>query len=116
MATKSHIEKIRIAKSKGYSTTLLFFWIESVELAKERVKIRVKEGGHNIPPEIIKRRYFRGIKNLFDIFIPEIDRLIIFDNSTTYPELIARKNEDNELEILNEGKFGKIKMNYEESR
>ena len=53
------------AKEKGFQVTLLFFWLKNIQLAKERVKIRVSEGGHDIEPEVIERRYIRGIKNLF---------------------------------------------------
>jgi len=65
LSAKSYKNKIRNAKEKGYTVTLLFFWLQNVELAKERVKIRVSEGGHNIEPEVIERRYINGIKNLF---------------------------------------------------
>jgi len=43
-----------------------FFWLDSVDLAIERVKTRVQEGGHNIEIDVIKRRYKNGINNLFD--------------------------------------------------
>ena len=48
LATRSFKKKIIEAKDKGYHVTMLFFWLESSELAKERVKTRVAEGGHNI--------------------------------------------------------------------
>ena len=83
--------KIIEAKEKGYRVTLLFFWLQNFELAKERVKIRVSEGGHNIEPEIIERRYIRGIKNLFDIYLPIVDGALIFDNSEGKHDLIAEK-------------------------
>lgn len=70
LSSKSYQNKIFKAKEKGYTVTLLFFWLKSVQLAKERVKIRVKEGGHNIPNNVIERRYFRGIENLFKIYMP----------------------------------------------
>lgn len=112
LATKSHIQKVRKAKQKGYNTMLLFFWLETIDLARERVRIRVKEGGHNIKPDVIKRRYIRGIKNLFDIFIPEVNGLLIIDNSSLEPELIAKKSEGNRLEVINQIKFKKIKRYY----
>jgi predicted ABC-type ATPase len=61
--------------------SLLFFWLNSVELAKERVRYRVSEGGHNIPPDVIERRYYKGLKNLFDIYLPICDNVVIMDNS-----------------------------------
>lgn len=48
LATKTYRQKILSAKRNAYNTTLLFFWLKNVELAKERVKIRVRQGGHNI--------------------------------------------------------------------
>jgi predicted ABC-type ATPase len=81
LSTKSYKNKIIEAQQKGYKVILLFFWLQNIELAKERVKIRVQEGGHNIEPEIIERRYLRGIKNLFEIYLPIVDGAFVFDNS-----------------------------------
>ena len=67
LATKSYKSKIAEAKNKNYHVTLLFFWLQNVELAIERVKTRVLEGGHHIESDVIRRRYSNGIKNLFDI-------------------------------------------------
>jgi predicted ABC-type ATPase len=64
LSTKSFKGKIIEAKEKGFQVILLYFWLKSIQLAKERVKIRVSEGGHDIEPEVIERRYIRGIKNL----------------------------------------------------
>lgn len=74
-------------KSAGYSVTLLFFWLQTIDLAKERVKIRVLEGGHNIEDHVIERRYVRGIKKLFNIYLPIVDSAFIFDNSEGNYEL-----------------------------
>ena len=81
LSTKSYRNKIIESKDRGYRVMLLFFWLQTVNLAKERVKIRVSEGGHNIEPQIIERRYKRGIKNLLDIYLPIVDGALIFDNS-----------------------------------
>ena len=60
-------------------------------MAKERVKTRVFEGGHDINPDVIERRYIRGIKNLFEIYLPIVDGALIFDNSEGKHELIVDK-------------------------
>src|ERR1700761_9193137 len=52
------VELIRAARGMGYEVTLLYFWLSSPAIAKERVAMRVQRGGHNIPPEIIERRYY----------------------------------------------------------
>jgi predicted ABC-type ATPase len=73
LSSKSYKNKIIEAKSRNYEVILLFFWLKNPELAKERVKIRVSEGGHNIPEDVIERRYIRGIKNLFNIYLPIVN-------------------------------------------
>jgi len=68
--------------------TLIFFWLDSKELAIKRVQNRVIEGGHNIPEDIIKRRYDTGINNLFEIYLDIFDLSFIYDNSKSNAELI----------------------------
>lgn len=115
LATKSYKPKILFAQEKGYNVTLLFFWLQNVELAIERVRIRVQEGGHNIETEIIRRRYVNGIKNLFNIYLPIADEVMIFDNSEIKNELIAEKTIDSEIDILNQTKFNQLKNKYNEN-
>lgn len=115
LSTRSYNHKINQAKQKGYTVTLIFFWLQNVELAKERVKIRVSEGGHNIEPEIIERRYKNGIKNLFDIYLPIVDGAFIFDNSNGKHEILARKTIDGQLTIIDKFKFNELKQNYDHS-
>jgi len=109
LSSKSYKNIINTARRKGYTITLLFFWLQNVELAKERVKIRVLEGGHNILPEIIERRYLNGIKNLFNIYLPIVDGLLVFDNSHGRHELLATKTIDGQIIIINELKFKQLK-------
>lgn len=111
LATKSYKQKIQEARKNGYTITLLFFWLKTIELAKERVKIRVSEGGHNIEAEVIERRYKNGLKNLFEIYLPIVDGALIFDNSEGKHELLAQKTIDNKLTILDEIKFNELKRN-----
>lgn len=113
LSTRSYKNKVVEAQEKGYRVTLLFFWLQNVELAKERVKIRVSEGGHNIEPEVIERRYIKGIKNLFDIYLPIVDGAFIFDNSEVQPELLADKQIGNELNIVNQERFNLLKNYYD---
>lgn len=116
LSTRSYKNKILKAKKQGYTVTLLFFWLDNIELAKERVKIRVKEGGHNIPEDVIERRYLKGIYNLFDIYLPIIDNVLVFDNSYGKHELIAQKIITEELTILNKNKFSHLKEYYDKKR
>ena len=69
-------------------------------MAIERVKIRVIEGGHNIPEEVIKRRYFRGIVNLFERYLDICDEWIIVDNSELKYKIIAEGNKNETATIV----------------
>jgi predicted ABC-type ATPase len=84
LATKSYINLVRKTQAKGYIVRVLFFWLNSPELALRRVAERVSKGGHNIPEPIIRRRYVSGIRNLFNLFMGEVDYWELYDNSA-YP-------------------------------
>jgi len=109
LATKSYVKTIDFAKNLDYQVTLIFYWLESPELAIERVKLRVSEGGHDIPNAVIIRRYNSGIKNLFNLYIPKSDYWIIFDNSESESIHVAEGYSDNELLIKNKRIFEQIK-------
>ena len=113
LATKSYKQKIEWAQANGYEVTLLFFWLDSPNMAKKRVAQRVAEGGHNIPLETIERRYYNGIVNLFTIYIDTVDICYIFDNSEGRKELIAQKERHRDIVIYNNDKFNLIKNNDE---
>jgi len=115
LASKSYIRKVLLAQKRNFNVTLLFFWLESVELAIERVRTRVAEGGHHVATEDIERRYRNGIKNLFKVYLNVVDEVLIFDNSRTTPQLIAEKNRDSELVVWDETKFHHLKNNYNET-
>lgn len=109
LATKSYSNTIEKARQAGFQITLVFFYLDSQDLAIERVKTRVIEGGHNIPIPIIIRRYYAGLKNLFRLYIPICDYWMIFDNSRLHSELIAEGYADKEIDIKNIRNFEIIK-------
>ena len=113
LATKSYKQKIQWAQANDYEVTLLFFWLDSPNIAKKRVAQRVAEGGHNIPLETIERRYYNGIANLFTIYIDIVDICYIFDNSEGRKELIAQKERHKDIVIYNNDKFNLMKNNDE---
>ena len=82
-------------------TNLLYFWITSPEHAKQRVASRVSEGGHAIPADVIERRYYRGIANLFNLYIPIVDNWIAIDNMDTVPNIIAKGSANEDKMIIN---------------
>lgn len=113
LSTKSYKQKIILAREKGYSITLLFFWLQSIELAKERVRMRVLEGGHNIENDVIERRYKNGLKNLFELYLPIVDNAFIFDNSNGKHDLIAEKVLHEQLHVSNQEIYNGLKSSYD---
>ncbi|HPB02385.1 MAG: zeta toxin family protein [Bacteroidales bacterium] len=109
LATKSYVKTIIDAKAGGYNVTMVFFLLDSPELAIERVKTRVIEGGHNIPEHVIRRRYDAGIRNLFKLYIPVCDYWMIFDNSRLPSELIAEGYTNIEMDVKNISTFESLK-------
>lgn len=112
LATRSYPSFIKRAQTKGYYVSLVYFWLESPELAIDRVKMRVAAGGHNIQEEVIKRRYRSGLKNLFTLYTPICDYWIMLDNSRPPFKIIAKGNRRNILAI-NDSLLYKTLENYE---
>ena len=108
LSSKNHLQTIKKAQEEGFEITLLFFWLDSIELAQERVKIRVSKGGHDIPQEVIARRYERGLENL-DKYCALCNDWFVYDNSNNLSELIMDGNFQNRI-IYNEKTFKKIKQ------
>ena len=109
LATKSLAGIIDNAQQLGYKVGLLYFWLKSPFLAVRHVAIRVASGGHSIPEPTIIRRYWQGMENLRDIYIPKCDSWILIDNSASEADWIAeRKLGDAEPIIYNQPLYNKI--------
>lgn len=108
LAPKYFVNLIKEAQQRGYFVTLVFFWLNSVDLAIERVKMRVSEGGHNIPEDIIRRRYMSGIRNLLKLYKPVCDYWIVINNSENPFKVIAEGLKNSELDIKDEFIWNKI--------
>ena len=88
---RAHVGFLRRCKAQGWLITLVFFWLPSPQLAMDRVARRVTSGGHGIPPDTIARRYWSGLRNMLDHYLPLADQASIYDNSQVPPLLIARR-------------------------
>ena len=108
LATKSYVNLVRRAQAKGYRVHLIFFWLETPELAVQRVAERVSKGGHNIPTDVIHRRYAAGIRNLFKHFMAEVDLWMIYDNSRTPRVFVAKGGKVTNKEIVSETIYNKM--------
>lgn len=91
LATRSYVQLIKRAQTVGYRVHLLFFCLETPEQAILRVAQRVSAGGHNIPEDVIRRRFIRGLYNLQHLYLPICDSALVFNNVKTPAQLLARK-------------------------
>lgn len=103
LATRSYARLVRRAKAVGYTVLLLFFWLPSPEMAEMRVAQRVAEGGHDIPREVIRRRYWLGLRNLLEIYAPEVDVWSMYDNGGPMRPIVDRNI------VVDYDKFARIK-------
>ena len=108
LATRTLLKIVKAAQDAGYTVTLLYFWLNSPELAIARVKARVEAGGHNIPEETIRRRYNVGIDYFFNIYAPISERWILADNSQIPFRVIAEGSKNDVINIKDEETYKKI--------
>ncbi|RZK97752.1 MAG: zeta toxin [Pedobacter sp.] len=94
LSTRSYTSLIKKARAMNYKITLVYFWLSSPAEAMARVAIRVSKGGHDIPQNIIERRYYRGLNNLFGLYMVICDLWMVVNNATEQPELVARGEGD----------------------
>ncbi len=101
LASRSFAPWLSELRGDGYAVHVVFLWLPSEEFAVKRVADRVQMGGHDIPEEIIRRRYRSGLRNLFDLYQPICTGWQVFDNSrTTGPQLVARGIGSETTEVL----------------
>lgn len=85
-----HLKRIEALKKKGYRIVIYYLQLVSEELAIERIKCRVKEGGHNIPDDDVRRRFKRSWRNFTKLYRNLADEWIVFDNSGDDPIVLER--------------------------
>ena len=115
LATRTLLKIVKNAQAAGYTVTLLYFWLNSPELAVERVRARVEAGGHNIPEETIRRRYSRGIHYFFNLYSPICERWILADNSQIPFRVIAEGSKDEVVSIKDNETYLKVKAIADEA-
>lgn len=102
LSSRSFAHFLNQLKQQGYQVTLFYFCLSSATLAFRRVRHRVKMGGHNIPQKTITRRYYRSLKNLFDLYLNIADNWIVFDNSSGKVAQPIAAYSENKLDLIKE--------------
>jgi len=107
LAGRSQISLLKKLRQDGWRIVLFFLWIPDASFSKNRVRERVKHGGHDIPDDAIYRRYPRIMHNLVKIYIPLCDKTLCYDNSGPKPVLVFRQDEEGQY-ILNRDIYERI--------
>jgi predicted ABC-type ATPase len=88
-----HVALLQEARTAGYRIRLDFFWIESLDIARERIRERVRKGGHDIPDPVQQRRFRKGIRMLVEHYRPLLDEWTIYDNTGEQPRPVASQKD-----------------------
>ena len=90
LAGRRHARWLQDLRAAGYRTHLIFLALPAAELAVARVAERVRQGGHDVPETVVRRRFVAGLRNFFDVYRTIVDGWHMYDNGTvTGPRLIA---------------------------
>lgn len=93
LAGRSYLRRIDGWCRDGYMTTLLFLSLPSPEDAIRRVRRRVEQGGHNVPEDVIRRRFEAGLENFWSLYAARVDRWILYDNRGRVPVVVERSGD-----------------------
>jgi predicted ABC-type ATPase len=88
LSGRLYVRYIRQWQETGYRIKLIFLSLPDVEIAVERVRIRVAQGGHNVDEPVIRRRFDKGWNNFHNIYKNLVDAWVLYDNSGESPQLI----------------------------
>ncbi len=108
LATRSYTRLIHRAQEQGYKVSLIYFWLSSPDLAIQRVAQRVRNGGHDIPQDVVIRRYQAGINNFFNIYMSNVDYWLLADNSNTPRVIVAEGGRGVKTNISHADLFNRI--------
>lgn len=115
LSGRTYVKLLSDMKASGYRVLLFFLWLPSAEMSVARVANRVKQGGHSVPPDDIRRRYSAGLQNLFAMYRPILNGWWLYDASRLPPKLIASEVRKR-LAVKQKRLFGQIQRQAETSR
>jgi predicted ABC-type ATPase len=92
LAGRGHARWLRDLRDAGYRTHLIFLSLPDPDLAVARVEERVRQGGHHVPEDVVRRRFAAGLTNLLTLYSVLVDSWQVYDNADmTGPRLIASR-------------------------
>ena len=86
-----------------------YFSLANAQLAVRRVKLRVGMGGHDVPTDVVRRRFGRSLSNFFELYAPLASRWAIFDNSRSSQARLLATSEGDKLTVTEPTLWLKLK-------
>lgn len=108
LSSRTFATFLRTLKRKGYVVAIFYFSLANAHLAIRRVKLRVALGGHDVPPEVVRRRFGRSLNNFFSLYLPLADEWTLFDNSTSPHARTVAATLNNQLTVLETATWKKL--------
>jgi predicted ABC-type ATPase len=109
LSARTYVPFLQDAQKVGYFIHLAFISLRNPDLAKQRVALRVRRGGHDIPEADIERRFGQGLRNLFDLYIPLVDSWTLCDNSMNGLAVIAQGDREGPMAVHDKKKYDEIR-------
>ena len=99
LSSRTFAPFLRTLKAQGYVVAVYYFSLANAQLAVRRVKLRVSMGGHDVPGDVVKRRFGRSLSNFFTLYAPLADEWTLFDNSSSLRALTVAAKSTNRLTV-----------------
>lgn len=116
LASRTFAPFLRDAQESGYLVHIAYLWLSSVELALDRIHVRVLRGGHDVPEETVRRRYYRSVTNFFDLYQPLANTWLLCDNSRSELVEVARGRMETAPTILEPTTYATIERQLADAR
>ena len=104
-----YLAVLQKAKASGYETLICYTFVDSPEVCIARIENRVKNGGHFVPSEDVRRRYYRSKRNFLERYSREVDYWMLCYNGETNPAVVAECHHGSEGVIIQKGLYCKFK-------
>lgn len=88
LSGRAHRARLARWKAEGYRIEIVYLFLASPRLALRRIAMRVRQGGHNVPPGDVLRRFRRSWTNFVSAYRPLADAWAVLDNSGARPRLL----------------------------
>lgn len=108
LSSRTFAHFLRGLQAEGYAVAIYYFSLANAKLAVRRVRLRVALGGHDVPPDVVQRRFGRSLSNFFTLYAPLADEWALFDNSSAHQAVPIATQFANQLNITEAATWHKL--------